>query len=55
MRDLTKSFVKFAQVSFEEAVKQSGDTDAMDRLREILERATREMEKAGSGGRENGA
>ena len=54
MRDLTKSFVKFAQVSFEEAMKKSGDADAMDRLREILERATREMEEAGSGRRRNG-
>ena len=55
MRDLTKSFVKFAQVSFEEAMKKSGDADAIDRLREILERATREMEEAGSGRRRNGA
>jgi len=46
MRDLTRSFVRFAQVSFEEAVRKAGDEDALDRLKEILERATREMEEA---------
>ncbi len=46
MRDLTKSFIHFAQVSFEEAVKRAGDKDSLDRLKEILERATREMEDA---------
>ena len=51
MRDLTRSFVRFAQVSFEEAVKESGDAAAMDRLREILDRATKEMEEAGFGRR----
>lgn len=55
MRDVTRSFVKFAQVSFEEAVRKSGDTEAMERLREILDRATREMEEAGRGRRGNGA
>jgi len=55
MRDLTRSFVRFAQVSFEEAVKKSGDTEAMDRLRDILDRATREMEEAGFGRRGKGA
>lgn len=55
MRDLTRSFVRFAQVSFEEAVKKSGDTDAMDRLRDILDRATREMEEVGFGQRDEDA
>jgi DNA-binding PadR family transcriptional regulator len=54
MRDLTRTFVRFAQVSFEEALKKLGDSDALDGLREILERATREMEEAGSGQRRNG-
>jgi DNA-binding PadR family transcriptional regulator len=54
MRDVTRSFVRFAQVSFEEAVKTSGDADAMDKLRDILERATREMEEAGFGSGEKG-
>lgn len=55
MRDVTRSFVRFAQVSFEEAVKKSGDAEAMERLREILDRATKEMEEAGFGRRGAGA
>jgi len=51
MRDLTRSFMRFAQVSFDEAVKRAGDTEAVDRMREILERATREMEEAARGRR----
>lgn len=46
MRDLTRSFIRFAQVSFEEAVRKAGDTEALDELKGILERATREMEEA---------
>lgn len=46
MRDLTRSFVKFAQVSWEEATHRAGDTSALSELREIIERATREMRKA---------
>lgn len=46
MRDLTRSFIRFAQVSFEEAVRKAGDTEALDELKDILERATREMEEA---------
>ena len=53
MRDLTRSFIKFAQVSFEEAVRGAGDTEKLDELKEILERATREMEAAMSGRRES--
>lgn len=53
MRDLTRSFIKFAQVSFEEAVRGAGDTEKLDELKDILERATREMEAAMSGRRES--
>ena len=55
MRDLTRSFMRFAQVSFDEAVKRAGDTEAVDRLRDILERATQEMEAASRGRRRGGA
>lgn len=44
MRDLTRSFIRFAQVSFEEAVRKAGDSEALDELKDILDRATREME-----------
>ena len=44
MRDLTRSFVRLAQVSFERAMGGSGDANAMTKLKEILERATAEME-----------
>jgi DNA-binding PadR family transcriptional regulator len=48
MRDVTKSFMRLAQVSFEEAMRRAGNADAMTRLREILDRATREMEELAS-------
>jgi DNA-binding PadR family transcriptional regulator len=51
MRDLTHSFIRFAQVSFDEAVRRAGDSDALKRIREILERATREMEETAKGSR----
>ena len=51
MRDLTRSFIRFAQVSFEEAVRKAGDTGALDELKDILDRATREMEDAMAGRR----
>lgn len=44
MGDVTRSFVKLAQASFEEAVKRSGDPDAMKRIREILERAAKDVQ-----------
>lgn len=50
MRDLTKSFVRFAQASFENAMHSSGDDDRLARLKEILDRATREMESVWEGG-----
>jgi len=53
MRDVTRSFVRFAQVSFDEAVRKAGDSDALDRLREVLDRATREMEAAAAGRRKS--
>lgn len=46
MRDLTRSFVRLAQVSFERAVGHSGDERAMARLKEILDRAATEIERA---------
>ena len=62
MRDVTRSFMRFAQVSFEEAMKRAGDAEALGRLKDILDRATREVEEMvagrkganGGGGRGNG-
>jgi DNA-binding PadR family transcriptional regulator len=48
MSDLTRSFVKLAQASFEQAVRRPGDADSLSRLREILERAVREVEAVGA-------
>jgi DNA-binding PadR family transcriptional regulator len=54
MGDVTRAFVKLAQTSFEEAVRRSGDAEAMQRIREILERAARDVQaertRNGSGG-----
>lgn len=47
MREVTKSFMKLAQVSFEEAMRRAGNAESMTRLRDILDRATREMEEGG--------
>ena len=44
MRDLTKSFSRFAQVTFERTVKWPGDADVIEQVKEILRRATDEME-----------
>jgi DNA-binding PadR family transcriptional regulator len=44
MRDLTKSFSRFAQVTFERTVKWPGDADVIEQVKEILRRATNEME-----------
>lgn len=46
MRDVTKSFIRLAQVSFDRAVAASGDEGTMDRLREILDRTAEEIESA---------
>jgi DNA-binding PadR family transcriptional regulator len=43
MRELTRAFMGFAQVSWEEAMRNAGDAAALGRLREIIERATRDL------------
>jgi DNA-binding PadR family transcriptional regulator len=45
MREVTKSFMRLAQVSFEEAMRRAGNAEAMTRLRDIMDRATKEMEE----------
>lgn len=58
MRDLGRSFVRLAQASFEAATRTAGDPESLERLREVLERAAREVEtarKGGSGARSSGA
>ncbi len=50
MTDVTRSFVRLAQASFEQSIRRVGDEDSMDRLREILEKAAREIENVGRGG-----
>ncbi len=45
MKSLTRSFMRLAQISFERAMSQTADPEAMARLKEILDQATREMEK----------
>jgi DNA-binding PadR family transcriptional regulator len=44
MRDLTKTFSKLAQVTFERSVKWPGSNDVIAQMKEILERATHDME-----------
>ena len=44
MRDLTKSFSRLAQVTFERTVKWPGNADVIEQVKEILQRATHEME-----------
>ena len=44
MGDLTRSFTRMAQVTFEKAVKWRGDEDVMKQVKEILDRAVHEME-----------
>lgn len=46
MGDLTRTFMRLAQASFERAMEAAGDVAAMKELREILERATRDVEAA---------
>lgn len=45
MRDLSATFSRLAQVCFEGAIRWSGDPEVMARIREILDRAIREMEE----------
>ena len=54
MTDVTRSFVRLAHASFEQSIRRVGDEDSMDRLREILENAAREIENVGSGGKSPG-
>ncbi len=43
MGEVTKSFVRFAQASFEEAMRRAGNTDALKELRDVIDRATRDV------------
>lgn len=45
MREVTKSFIRLAQVSFDRAVAANGDDASMRRLKGILERTAAEIEK----------
>lgn len=51
MADVTKSFARLAHASFEQTLKRVGDEDSLDRVREILEQAAREIENVGTAGR----
>jgi hypothetical protein len=42
--------MRLAHASFEQSIRRVGDEDSMDRLREILEKAARDIENVGSGG-----
>ena len=44
MRDLGKTFSRFAQVAFERTVKWPGDPDVVQQIKEIIERATHDLE-----------
>ena len=44
MRDLGKHFSRFAQVTFERTVKWPGDQDVIQQVKDIIERATHDME-----------
>ena len=50
MTDVTRSFMRLAQASFEQSIRRVGDEDSLDRLREILEKAVRDIENVGGGG-----
>lgn len=45
-RDVTKSFIHLAQVSFDRTVGGDGDTSTLRRVKEILDDAAREIEAA---------
>jgi DNA-binding transcriptional ArsR family regulator len=51
MTDVTKSFVRLAHASFEQTVRRVGDEESLERMREILERAAREIEGVGRASR----
>lgn len=44
MRDVTKSFIHLAQISFEKAMRAAGDAASMEELKEILDRAAKDLE-----------
>jgi DNA-binding PadR family transcriptional regulator len=44
MRDLGKTFSRFAQVAFERTVKWPGDPDVVQQIKDIIERATHDLE-----------
>lgn len=44
MRDVTKSFIHLAQLSFDRAAAANGDPKSMQRLKEILDRTASEIE-----------
>ncbi len=46
MREVTKSFIRLAQLSFDRAVAVNGDPQAMERLKNILETTANEIETA---------
>ena len=51
MADVTKSFARLAHASFEQTLKRVGDEDSLDKVREILEQAAREIENVGTADR----
>ena len=51
MTDVTRSFVRLAHASFEQSLRRVGDEDSLERVREILEAAAREIENVGKTGR----
>jgi DNA-binding PadR family transcriptional regulator len=54
MTDMTRSFVRLAHASFEQSIRRFGDEDSLERVREILEKAAREIENVGGGGKSPG-
>ncbi len=46
MRDVTRSFIRLAQLSFDRALAAGGDAETLERLRAILERTAAEIETA---------
>ena len=46
MRDVTRSFIHLAQVSFDRSVGGEGEPETLEKVKEILDRAAREIETA---------
>lgn len=51
MTDVTRSFVRLAQASFEQTVRRAGDDASLGRVRQILEQTARDIESVGRGTR----